>query len=227
LEPRADDDGTLADLPWASVFDPAVNVRALGEIQARGLRAAGDVVDRMVRAIDGDRASTTTRPAAATTEDGESEAETLLASWSALLRQLMESLGGALSDDAWSGAPSFDLGEGRSSGSLQLDVSGPGPVRSEVWVHNRTADDRGCLRLRCSDLLAHDGRLIPESEVGLEPVELPVPPRSSRGVEVTVDVPTDAASTDGGAAIYRGSLLVERHPDLWLPVVVAVGAPAA
>jgi hypothetical protein len=44
-----EDDGSIADLPWASVFDPAANVRALSAIQARGFRAASEVVDRFVR----------------------------------------------------------------------------------------------------------------------------------------------------------------------------------
>ena len=44
-----DDDGSIADLPWASVFDPAANARALSAIQARGFRAASEVVDRFVR----------------------------------------------------------------------------------------------------------------------------------------------------------------------------------
>ena len=46
------DDASIADLPWASVFDPANNVRALGAIQDRGFRAATDVVSRFVRMTD-------------------------------------------------------------------------------------------------------------------------------------------------------------------------------
>ena len=46
------DDASIADLPWASVFDPANNVRALGAIQDRGFRAATDVVSRFVQMTD-------------------------------------------------------------------------------------------------------------------------------------------------------------------------------
>jgi hypothetical protein len=228
LEPRADDDGTLADLPWASVFDPAANVRALGEIQARGLRAASDVVDRMVRAIDGDGApdgaTTTTGPGGATAEDDRREVDTLVASWATLLRQLVASLGGALGDPAAAG-PTLDVGVGAASGSVRLAADGAGPAQTEVWVHNRSADDQGCIRLRCSDLLAHDGRSIPGSAVGFEPAEIPVPPRSSRGVELTVRTPPSEVSIDEDPVLYRGALLVEHHPELWLPVVLTVGAP--
>ena len=37
------------------MLDPAANARALGEIQRRGLRAAGDLVDRLIGAVDGDK----------------------------------------------------------------------------------------------------------------------------------------------------------------------------
>ena len=46
------DDGTIDDLPWASVFDPAANARALSAIQAEGFRAASRIVDRFVRAVE-------------------------------------------------------------------------------------------------------------------------------------------------------------------------------
>ena len=46
---RGNDDGNVSDIPWASVFDPALNIRALGEIQARGFRAATEIVNRFVR----------------------------------------------------------------------------------------------------------------------------------------------------------------------------------
>ena len=51
------DDGSIADLPWASVFDPEANARALSAIQARGFRAATEVVDRFVHHREGIRIS--------------------------------------------------------------------------------------------------------------------------------------------------------------------------
>jgi hypothetical protein len=45
------DDGTIDDLPWASVFDPAANARALSAIQAEGFRAASRIVDRFAKAV--------------------------------------------------------------------------------------------------------------------------------------------------------------------------------
>lgn len=51
---RIHDKGT-GESPWMSMLDPAANARALGEIQRRGLRAAGELVDRLIGAVDGDR----------------------------------------------------------------------------------------------------------------------------------------------------------------------------
>jgi hypothetical protein len=48
------DEGT-EESPWMSMLHPAANARALGEIQRRGLRAAGELVDRLIGAVDGDR----------------------------------------------------------------------------------------------------------------------------------------------------------------------------
>lgn len=40
-------------VPWMSALDPAANARALGDIQRRGLRAASEIVERLVAAVDG------------------------------------------------------------------------------------------------------------------------------------------------------------------------------
>jgi hypothetical protein len=42
---------TASELPWAFVFDPLSNARALGEVQRRGLRAASDLVDRVLGSL--------------------------------------------------------------------------------------------------------------------------------------------------------------------------------
>jgi len=51
-ERRHDNGG--GELPWLSILDPTANARALGEIQRRGLRAAGELVDRLIGAVDGE-----------------------------------------------------------------------------------------------------------------------------------------------------------------------------
>jgi hypothetical protein len=44
--------------------------------------------------------------------------------------------------------------------------------------------------------------------------------RSSRGIEVQTEVPPGVAP-----GVYRGTVLAEGHPSLWLPVVLTVRAP--
>ena len=60
---RQPDDGSIADLPWGSVFDPAINARALNAVQARGFRAARELVDRFLSmASEADFTTGTTDP---------------------------------------------------------------------------------------------------------------------------------------------------------------------
>ena len=87
-----------------------------------------------------------------------------------------------------------------------------------MWLHNAGADDLGEVRLRCSDLLAHDGtRCQFRCECGSIPPSFrcrPVEPRNHHEIEV--------AARRSIPAIYRGTLLVEGHPELWLPVILTV-----
>jgi hypothetical protein len=53
--------------------------------------------------------------------------------------------------------------------------------------------------------------------MAFDPAVIPMPGRSSRGIDVKVEV---AQNVQPG--LYRGTLLVEGHPHLWLPVVLTV-----
>lgn len=219
------DDGAISNLPWASVFDPAVNVRALGEIQARGFKAATELVDRFVRITNRDgatRISSTTASSPAVEPDetrnaaGIPEAERLLATWNGLVGQLTRSVRGAAASSQ-TGTATFDLVNDNASGQIALEAAEPGAVSTEVWLHNGGPTDMGKVRLRSSDLLAHDGTVIPAKMVRFEPDIVPMPARCSRGVTVEVDVADDL---DPGC--YRGTLLADGHPDVWLPMVLTV-----
>jgi hypothetical protein len=65
-EPSHDDGGS--ESTWVSMLDPAANARALGEIQTRGLRAAGELVDRLIGAVDGERRQRPTASAGSATD---------------------------------------------------------------------------------------------------------------------------------------------------------------
>ena len=235
-----DNDGSFSDIPWTSVFDPALNIRALGEIQARGFRAATEVVNRFIRPADtksvadsvnsaqapGDQAApppgeqAPPPPGEQAPPPGDQapplpDVDRVLQVWQRLAAQAVESLRGVAQPRV--AVASVDIQEATSSGAVSLVASEPGAVSTEVWLHNRGADDLGKVRLRCSDLLAHDGALIESALVRFEPDTVPMVARCSRGVTVEIDVPDNTA-----AGNYRGTMLADGYPDIWLPVVLRV-----
>ena len=111
----------------------------------------------------------------------------------------------------------FDLRTADAAGQVLVETDVPGPVSGEFWLHNGGPDDMGKIRLRCSDLLANDGALIESGCVRFEPDMVAMPARSSRGVLMEIDV--DAAHQPG---TYRGTLLADGQPDLWLPVTLVI-----
>lgn len=171
-------DPAISDVPWALIFDPAVNARALGEIQARGFRAAAGLVDRFVARpgrmgqpaeAGGQQTSQETEsPAAAKNPD----VEALLQSWRAVLGQLAGSLGGTSAAPPPQGA-AFDFVTSAAAGHLVLRSSGEATTSGEVWLHNSGSADLGDITLRCGDLLSHDGHVI-----GFEPSDVRARPDS-------------------------------------------------
>jgi hypothetical protein len=212
-----DNDASVSDIPWASVFDPALNIRALGEIQARGFRAATEVVNRFIRMADTKSVTDSAESKQAQAEQATPppDVDQVLQVWQRLATQAVESLRGAAQPRAE--VASVDIQHATSSGAVSLVASEPGAVSTEVWLHNHGAEDLGKVRLRCSDLLAHDGALIDSAMVRFEPDTVPMVARCSRGVTVEIDVPDDIA-----AGNYRGTLLADGYPDIWLPVVLSV-----
>jgi len=212
-----DNDASVSNIPWASVFDPALNIRALGEIQARGFRAATEVVNRFIRPAD--TKSVTDSPDSEQAPDEQAtpppDVDQVLQVWQRLAAQAVESLRGAAQPRAE--VASVDIQHATSSGVVSLVASEPGAVSTEVWLHNHGAEDLGKVRLRCSDLLAHDGALIDSAMVRFEPDTVPMVARCSRGVTVEIDVSDDIVTGN-----YRGTLLADGYPDIWLPVVLSV-----
>lgn len=215
------DDGTISDMPWASVFDPVVNVRALGEIQARGFRAATDLVDRFVRQAPQSEpraaeASTAEAHPATDAERSAPDAEQVLGAWQRLAGQAVHSLRGEAKPQ---GDAVFDFAAETAAGHIHLESAGTGAVAGEVWLHNRGLVDLGKIRLRCSDLLAHDGAVISADTVRFDPDPVDMPARSSRGVTVEVDV--DDGVRPGS---YRGTLLADGFPDIWLSIALRISS---
>ena len=225
------DDATIDDLPWASVFDPAANARALSAIQAEGFRAASRIVDQFVRAVgstpngeatvappDSSNGSGVVNGAGAV--DGIQDLERLTRAWWSMVGQfLLRST--PLTPAAGSESVSLEVNNPDAKPVVNFEAPVGGSANSELWLHNRGPDDHGDVRLRCSDLLSHDGSVIGAGAVHMDTAVVPMPARSSRGITVTVDIAPEVAP-----GVYRGTLLVSGHPDLWLPVMLTVRPPS-
>ena len=210
------------DVPWASVFDSAANMRALSAIQADGFRAASELVDRFVRmAASGLTGSEPSAPPASEEPAdlyGATGLEPLVTSWWAMVDQFLRiSSPRREAQPAPADTPTLDFAAAQAEGRLQLCTVAPGAATAEVWLHNRGPVDMGKVVLRCGDLLSHDGCVISARLIRFEPDIVPMPARSSRGVTVEVDV-------DGHVApgSYRGTLVADGHPDVWLPIELIV-----
>ncbi|PXX06309.1 hypothetical protein [Mycolicibacterium moriokaense] len=223
---RGNVDGSINDMPWASVFDPAANARAFSAIQAEGFRAASALVDRFVR-IATTGISPNGQPPTSASANGEhgdlfggADIEPLIRSWWSMVGQFLLGAAPPAADSAAPEPASLDFSAAAAEGRLDLAASAPGVATAEVWLHNRGAADLGQVQLRCSDLLAHDGDVVTSGAVVFDPDAVALPGRSSRGIELRIEVPQGVAP-----GIYRGTVLAEGHPSLWLPVVLTVRAP--
>lgn len=210
------DEGTIDNLPWASIFDPAANARALSAIQAEGFRAARRIVDKFAQATTAsvDGAGVAAGDGADSVGLPEWERATR-AWWSTAGQFLLRSL--PAQADRSGGPVTLDVNNPESKDALLLSITRPGSTTGEIWLHNRESDDRAQVRLRCSELLGHQGEVIGADAVRADPAVVPMPRRSSRGVAITVDVGAEVRPD-----IYRGTLLAADYPDLWLPVVLTV-----
>jgi len=226
-------DGTIDDLPWASVFDPAANARALSAIQAEGFRAASRIVDRFARAVGSNAngktsGATNGHPAVDpdAAADGNSagaagiqEFERLTRAWWSMFGQfLLRSM--PVTAQAGGHPLSLDVNNADRKAGLNFEAAVAGSASTEVWLHNRGPDDRPDVRLQCSDLLSHEGNVIRADAVLIDSAVVPMPRRSSRGVVITINLAPDVLP-----GIYRGTVLASGHPDLWLPVVLTVRLP--
>jgi hypothetical protein len=222
------DDSTVSDIPWASVFDAAANVRALGAIQSQGFRAASEVVDKFVNLVGGTAAEPPDEAgspvvdgpenlaAGRTTSGPNPNVGMVIGGLEAMLSQLVGTVRNVLPAMS-EGNAAFDLAESGATGTVSLDATDLGVVSAEIWLHNKGSADLGEVALRCSDLLAHDGSIITSGTVRFDPDPVSMMARSSRGVLVEIDVPS---GTPPGR--YRGTLLAEGHEEVWLPVVLTV-----
>jgi hypothetical protein len=179
--------------------------------------AASEVVDRFIRMTERGFGA----PGQPTPEDQDQPVEATavpqLGQVVTSVQKLVARLGQTVGGTTAASEPTLDLVKLAATGEVYLEAVESGPTVTEVWLHNPGPEDLGKVRLRCSDLLAHDGALIDASFVRFEPDVVPMPSRCSRGVTVEVDV-----AQEHRPGRYRGTLLADGHADVWLPVVLNI-----
>jgi hypothetical protein len=194
------------------MFDPVAGMRAMADIQAEGLRAASDLLARVLEPDHRAPAELSHSPS----HSSERAYAGLVDGWVELLQRV--SAGLAPPGDA--GRVTISVDSAAVSPPVRLVLEGPEQVEGtggEVWLHNGTSAAVGPLALRCGALSAAGGEVL-DARVDFDPVEVPLlPPRSSRGVVISI-----LAVGEPRPGVYRGTIQAEGAPALWLPLEVAV-----
>jgi hypothetical protein len=184
-------------------------MRAMAEIQADGLRAASELLERM---LEPDHPAASPR-----TRSPEREYTALVDAWAELLQRVVA----GLAQPAEQGAVTVDVESASVGRPLRLVLGRgvpPASEATEVWLHNGTSIAVGPLVLRCGPLTAPDGTVLDDARVQFDPGEVtPLPPRSSRGIRVSF-----SAGGTPRPGIYRGTIQAAGAPKLWLPVEAVV-----
>jgi hypothetical protein len=196
------------------LFDPVAGMRAMAEVQAEGLRAASDLFER---ALGPDQEDRTARPPSQSPSSApEGDYSALVDAWAELLQRVAT----GLARPAERGTVTVPVDSDAVAPPVRLELEDseqPDSAAGEIWLHNGTSAAVGPLVMSCGPLSASDGEVL-EARVEFDPAELPsLPPRSSRGVVVSVAVGSRPVS-----GVYRGTIQAEGAPALWLPIEVAV-----
>ncbi|HEX3277621.1 MAG TPA: hypothetical protein VHR40_03800 [Thermoleophilaceae bacterium] len=189
------------------LLDPVAGMRAMADIQAEGLRAASELLERMLRA---EPDAPERRPPA---DAGAYTA--LVDAWTDLLRRTVA----GLAQPGEPGVVTVPLGASGVGPPVRLTLRDGEAPAAEVWLHNGTFAPIGPLALSCGPLADCEGGLLEGVRVRFEPASVePLPPRSSRAIAVSLKV--KGAPAPG---TYRGAIQADGAPALWLPLEVEVG----
>lgn len=192
----------------ARAFDPLVGMRAVADIQAEGLRAAGELLERVLGS-EPDGAG----PRARTPVD---DYGALAAAWAEMFRRFAA----AMTLPGQPDAVTVAMDTAGVGPQVRLVLHGPDDTESgvtEVWLHNGTFSAVGPVALSCGELCDSDGEAL-AAGVDFEPRQVPlVPARSSRAVVVSL-----VASGPLRSGTYRGTIQASGAPSLWLPFEVTI-----
>lgn len=190
-------------------FDPVAGMRAVADIQAEGLRAASDLLDRILRS---EPEAPGPRPARSPGSVG-----ALVEAWTDLMQRTIAALAAAPGEP---GALTVAVDANGAGPLVRLAVDEAGDGQgAEVWLHNGTLAAVGPLALRCGPLADADGGVLGGARMTFDPAEVEaLPARSSRAVTVAL-----AADRPLRPGTYRGTVQAHGAPSLWLPLEVVVG----
>lgn len=199
-------DGARERRGGGPLWDPVAGMRAMADIQAEGLRAAGELLDRV---LERDR---DTPPPPEPSAQGEYAA--LIDAWAMLLQRFAGGLAAPVGEQpATVAIDSATVGP-----PVRIELDGGESTVAEIWLHNGKGAPAGPLALRCGPLSAADGSELDGTAVQFEPREVEqLPARSSRGVLVSLR-PGERVRP----GTYRGTIQADGAPALWLPLEVAV-----
>lgn len=185
------------------------NLRALGEVQRQGLEAANRVIAQLIDQVD--RTPRETAPTFGA--DGGAAADDPLTQWAQLTARWFA----ALTPTAARATVPID-GSVSAEPVTLAPVSPGGEASGEFWVHNRSGAPVAGVEFHCGDLRSHTGWSVSGGAVHFDPSRIDeLPDRSSRGIAVRVELPTDVPQ-----GTYRGVVLAANLVDLWLPLEVVV-----
>jgi hypothetical protein len=189
-------------------FDPIAGMRAVADVQAEGLRAAGDLLERVLGS-EPEGPGPRSRPPAV-------DYNALVDAWTDLLRRTFAGVTRPGQPDVITVAVDANGVGPQVSLALSGPANGTGAV-TEVWLHNGTLGPVGPLALHCGQLTDPDGTRL-AARVSFEPGEIKLlPARSSRAVAVSV-----VATRAPRPGTYRGTIQASGAPGLWLPFEVCV-----
>jgi hypothetical protein len=175
-------DGASNDLPWASVFDPAANARALSAIQAEGFELPAN----LSTASSASRQSVSTavkRPRHRQPDRRMRPSRPVRCHRHRTLGQVVVGHDRSVLTGSVAPHPGWDCGGHRNVGSVERRGQRPtgsrghiaGAAKAEVWLHNTGANDLGQVKLRCGDLLARDGGVTASDTVTFSPAAVAMP----------------------------------------------------
>jgi hypothetical protein len=192
------------------VFDPVAGMRAMADIQGEGLRAASEILDRILRSEpEGNGNGRAPRRANA-------DYAAVVDAWAELFRRMVA----GFTEPVQPGAVTVPIDGNEVGPLIRLSPreTEAGGATTEVWLHNGTSSPAGPLAMHCGPLTAGDGTVLEGAEVSFDPHEVALlPQRSSRGVVVAVAV---TGSPRPGS--YRGTIQCDGAPELWLPLEVVI-----